>query len=135
MTQREVMEALFALEAIEGMEDELFDGIQGFAEKTLAKMDADNEKNRLKNAEKAKERDAFALEFAQNLGDEPMTATDVHEQFGHLIPAKVDKEGNEKPLTIQAVSALLRKATALGALKVQDVKVAKKGTQKGYTRA
>ena len=134
MTQREVMEALFALEAIEGMEDELFDGIKEFAEKTLTKMDADNEKNRLKNAEKSKERDAFALEFAQNLGDEPMTATDVHEQFGHLIPAKVDKEGNEKPLTIQAVSALLRKATALGALKVQDVKVAKKGTQKGYTR-
>ena len=135
MTQREVMEALVALEAIEGMEDELFDGVKAFAEKTLAKMDADNEKNRLKNAEKSKERDAFALEFAQNLGDEPMTATDVHEQFGHLIPAKVDKEGNEKPLTIQAVSALLRKATALGALKVQDVKVAKKGTQKGYTRA
>ena len=134
MTQREVMEALFALEAIEGMEDEVFAGVKEFAEKTLTKMDADNEKNRLKNAEKSKERDAFALEFAQNLGDEPMTATDVHEQFGHLIPAKVDKEGNEKPLTIQAVSALLRKATALGALKVQDVKVAKKGTQKGYTR-
>ena len=95
-----------------------------FAERQLTQMDVVNEKRREKAAAKALEKEPRIRQVADMLTDEPKTAT--------MIAAELtEAEGVE--VKVQAASALLRQAVAKGLAAVQDVKVPKKGTQKGYT--
>ena len=91
----------------------------------LAKMDATNEGRRAKAAEKAKEKEPRIRMVADMLTDEPKTATMMAAELTEVEGAEVK---------VQAASALLRQAVEKGWANVQDIKVPKKGTQKGYTR-
>lgn len=90
----------------------------------LAKMDETNEKRKAKAAEKAKEKEPRIRMVADMLTDEPKTATMIAVEL-------TEAEGAE--VKVQTASALLRKAVEKGWANVQDIKVPKKGTQKGYT--
>lgn len=118
MTKRELFNGLLA---IEDLDQEFKDGLQDL----IDKMNQDLLKDKVKRQEQGLEKDVEAVEFAKNLSDELKTATEMKDEFGHLI--KRDKE-----LTVQAVSAILRRAVRLGVAEVEDVKVAKRGKQKGY---
>jgi len=120
MTKREFLDAIVnadvAAEIIE------------FAESELTKMDEANAKRRAKNDEKAIALKPFLDKFAGYLSDEPLTASD--------IAAKMESDGVERPdgkaINTQWVTSLGRKLVDAGIADKVDVKVPKKGTQKGY---
>ncbi len=89
--------------------------------KAIAAMDKENEKRREK-ASKTALANAPLVEriVTEILTDAPQTATEVGAILG---------------TSVQKASALLRTAVANGQAEVTDVKVPKKGTQKGYTLA
>lgn len=103
----------------------LSDEMTQFAEAAIAKLDATNEKRREAASKKAAENrpyiDAIVGEI---LGDQPLTATDV---------AAALTEKFETTFSVQKASSLLRTAAAEGLIEAQDVKIPKKGKQKGYT--
>ena len=85
----------------------------------LAKMDAANEKRRNTPSKKAVENAPLVEQIVNEiLTNEPKTASDVAAELG---------------VTPQKASALLRQVVADGKATVTDVKVPKRGTQKGYT--
>ena len=87
----------------------------------LAKMDAANEKRRNAPSKKAAENAPLVEQIVNEiLTNEPKTASDVAAELG---------------VTPQKASALLRQVVAEGKATVTDVKVPKKGAQKGYTLA
>ena len=87
----------------------------------LAKMDAANEKRRNAPSKKAVENAPLVEQIVNEiLTNEPKTASDVATELG---------------VTPQKASALLRQVVAEGKATVTDVKVPKKGAQKGYTLA
>lgn len=84
----------------------------------LAKMDAANEKRRNTPSKKAVENAPLVEQIVNKiLTNEPKTASDVAAELG---------------VTPQKASALLRQVVADGKATVTDVKVPKKGAQKGY---
>ena len=117
MTKRESLTKVSAGE----MNDELM----AFATSEIAKLDASNEKRKVVMSKKVQEKgeanqvlvDRIVNEI---LGDEPVTATDV---AGVL------------EVSVQKASQLCRAAVAQGKAVSQDVKIPKKGTMKGYTKA
>lgn len=115
-TMREFWNAIITEEVIS-------DVMREFAEKQLAQMDATNEKRKERAAEKAKEKEPRIRLVADMLTNEPKTATMIAMELS-------EAEGTE--VKVQAASALLRKAVEKGWACVQDIKVPKKGTQKGY---
>ena len=124
MTKREFLNAVVELTA-EGCED-----LVDYASAALVKMDAAAEKRKGHKTEKQKAeaaaKDAHAIEIAKaHLTAEAKTATDVMNEL--------NAEGGE--FKVQSVSAMLRRAVTLGAANVEDVKIPKKGNQKGYTIA
>lgn len=87
----------------------------------LAKMDAANEKRRNTPSKKAVENAPLVEQIVNEiLTNEPKTASDVAAELG---------------VTPQKASALLRQVVAEGKATVTDVKVPKRGTQRGYTLA
>lgn len=116
-TMREFWNAIITEEVIS-------DEMREFAEKQIVQMDATNEKRKAKAAEKAKEKEPRIRMVADMLTDEPKTATMIAVEL-------TEAEGAE--VKVQTASALLRKAVEKGWANVQDIKVPKKGTQKGYT--
>ena len=87
----------------------------------LAKMDAANEKRRNTPSKKAVENTPLVKQIVNEiLTNEPKTASDIAAELG---------------VTPQKASALLRQVVAEGKATVTDVKVPKRGTQKGYTLA
>lgn len=95
------------------------DEITEFAQAALAKLDATNAKRRAASSKKAAENQPLIDTIVnEHLGDEPRTATDIGELMG---------------VSTQKASALLRAAVAQGLATSQDVKIPKKGKQKGYT--
>lgn len=105
-------------------EETITNEMREYAERQLMQMDATNEKRKEKAAIKAKEKEPRIRQVADMLTAEPKTATIIAAELTELEGAEVK---------VQAASALLRQAVAKGWACVQDVKVPKKGTQKGYT--
>lgn len=110
---------------------EMSDEMKEFAAEQLTKMDEALEKRKDKVSEKEQaKRDANAalvkMVVEQVLGAEAMTATDVGAKLTELTGDKY---------SVQKVSALCRAAVAQGLANSEEVKVPKKGTLKGYTRA
>ena len=92
-----------------------------FATNAIAKMDATNEARKNKPSKKATENAPIMEQIATEvLGTEAVTASTVAETIG---------------VSVQKASALLRALVAEGRANVTDVKVAGKGTMKGYTIA
>lgn len=115
MTKREFMEAIvkFANEGAVGEE------YGAFAKEEIEKLDAALEKRREKVSAKQAENAPLMDKIYEMLGDEPMTATVVGEML---------------EVSTQKASALLRKMVDEGRVAKTDVKIPKKGVQKGYTR-
>ena len=110
MTNREFYEAI----ANETINSDVID----HAKAALAKMDAANEKRRNTPSKKAVENAPLVEQIVNEiLTNEPKTASDVATELG---------------VTPQKASALLRQVVAEGKATVTDVKVPKRGTQKGY---
>ena len=105
------------------------DEITAHAQTALEKLDATNEKRRMKNLEKANENQAYIDAIVGALGTEPKTATMLLEE---LFAGKTHGE-DEKPFTVQFVSSLCRAAVAQEKAVAVDVKIPKKGLQKAYT--
>ena len=113
MTKREFLTKIAA--------GEMTDEIMAMATSEIEKLDAANEKRKEKVSKKAVENQPLIDRIATEiLGDEPVTATDV---AGVL------------EVSVQKASNLLRTAVTQGLATSQDVKIPKKGTMKGYTKA
>lgn len=114
MTNREFLNAIATNETLPTE-------IVEHATAALAKMDAANEARKNKPSKKATENAPIMEQIATEvLGTEVVTATTVAETVG---------------ISVQKASALLRALVAEGRANVTDVKVAGKGTMKGYTIA
>lgn len=111
MTKREFYNAI----ANGQMTDELMD----YATEQIARMDSANEKRKNTLSKKQEENEAVKAEMVKHLGTEPMTATTVGELMG---------------ISTQKASALLRQLVNDGKATVTEVKIPKKGTQKGYVK-
>ena len=111
MTNREFYTAVIALDAAT-------DEMKTYAQERLAKLDATNEARKNKPSKTAIE-NAPLLEQIVNevLTTELMTAGQVAETMG---------------ISTQKASALLRQLVAADRVEVEDVKLPKKGVQKGY---
>ena len=96
------------------MNDEIMEKGKELAEK----LEAENEKRRNRVSKKALENEPIKEAILGVLGEEPKTATVI---------------GEEVEISTQKASALLRQLVEAGKATKTDVKVAGKGTQKGYT--
>lgn len=97
------------------------DEVTAFAQAALEKMDATNEKRRNTPSKTAIENQPLIDTIVTSiLTHEVKTASDVATELG---------------VSVQKASALLRQIVADGKATVEDVKVAKKGTQKAYKLA
>lgn len=115
MTKREVLNAI--------VNAEINAEVTEWAEAEMERMDKANARNAEKRAEKAKENEPIKAAIFEVLGEEPKTATQIKDEIG--------MDG----VSVQKVSALLRKIVEAGDADKVDVKIKGKGTQKGYTRA
>lgn len=111
MTKREFYNAI----ANGQMTDELMD----YATEQITRMDSANEKRKNTLSKKQEENEAVKVEMLKHLGTEPMTATTVGELMG---------------ISTQKASALLRQLVNDSKATATEVKIPKKGTQKGYVR-
>ena len=113
MTKREFYDAVIAGEMTEAMQE--------MAKAEIVKMDTANEKRRNTVSKKAEENAPLIAKVVEEvLGEEPVTATDI---AGVL------------EISVQKASYLARAAVADGKAVQVEVKVPKKGKQKGYTLA
>lgn len=113
MTQREFYNAI--------INGEINEDVIETAKAAIAKMDATNEKRRNTPSKAMIENEPLLNQIkTEILGTEAKTATEIADVLG---------------VKVQKASALLRALVADGVAKVEDVKVPKKGTQKGYTLA
>ena len=113
MTNREFLNAIATNET-------LAEEIRTHAEAEIAKMDAANEKRKNKVSKKAEENAPLIEKIVTEvLNSEPVTASDVAAELG---------------VSVQKASSLLRTIATAGNANVTDVKIPKKGTQKGYTK-
>ena len=112
MTSREFLTAIASNET-------LAEDVRAFAEAELAKRDAANEKRRNTPSKKAVENEPLVAQIVDEiLTNEPKTASDVAAVLG---------------VSVQKASTLLRSAVTAGKAVSTDIKVPKKGVQKGYT--
>lgn len=113
MTNREFLNAIATNET-------LATEIREHAEAEIAKMDAANEKRKNKPSKAAQENAPLIEKIVTEiLGTEPVTASDVAGELG---------------VSVQKASSLLRTIATAGNANVTEVKIPKKGTQKGYTK-
>ena len=127
MTKREFLTAVSALNGTDMLSNETIDEVVAYATVALAKLNAQKGHKTEKQKAEIAAKDKEATELAQDfLTDKPQTATDVMEAFN---------KANGTEVKVQAMSAKLRRAVDLGVANVEDVKIPKKGTQKGYTLA
>lgn len=113
MTNREFFEAIVSNTSLSAEMHE-------HAEKEIARIDAANEKAAAKRAEKAAEDQPLFDALTAALTSEFQTASD--------LMGVVEK-------SVQKTSSLLRKLVKMGIAVDGDVKIPKKGTQKGYKLA
>ena len=111
MTKREFYVAI--------KEADVSDEIKAFAEAAIIKLDETNEKRRNAVSKKAEENIPLLEQIVNDiLTNEPQTASDVAPVL---------------EISVQKASYLLRTLADEGKADVQDVKIPKKGKQKGYT--
>ena len=118
MTNRDFYNAIINADLTAIFEDEMAKSIKEHAKAGLGKLDATNEKRR--NATSKKELENLPLmEQVVNevLSFEPMTASDVGAAIG---------------ISHNKATPILKMAVARGLVGVKDIKVPKKGMQKGY---
>lgn len=119
MTKKEFMEKVIAMiEKTEIVDEEV---MVEFAHNEIEKIDRANERKKSKMTEKAKENIQLMDKIYEDIlkVDEPTTATTV---------------GEYMEISTQKASSLLRKMVDEGRATVEDVKIPKKGIQKGYKR-
>ena len=110
---------------------ELSDEIRDYAVAQIAKMDASNAKMRAKNIEKRATATPYVEKVVSLLGKEPLTGQQLVEMLAKEYGIT---EINEKPVTRQKVSTLLRAAVENGAVAKVMVK-GEKGKVTAYTLA
>lgn len=110
MTKRE-----FYVAIANGMMNE---EIQKQAELYIESMNSANEKRKSKMTPKQEENEQLKARIAEMLTNEPQTATVI---------------GEALEITTQKASALMRQMVENGQAHKVDVKIPKKGIQKGYT--
>lgn len=115
MTKREFMEAIVNF-AADGKIDEDFGE---FAREEIEKLDAALMKRKEKTSAKQAENVLLMDKICEIIDDEPMTATVIGEML---------------EVSTQKASSLLRRMVEERRLEKIDVKIPKKGLQKGYTR-
>lgn len=118
MTNRDFYTGIINADLHAVLEDEIADAIKAHAEAALDKLDATNEKRR--NAPSKKELENLPLMkqvVNEVLSFEPMTASDI----GAAIGVNHNK-----------ATHIVKMAVARGLAGVKDIKVPKKGMQKGY---
>lgn len=119
MTKKEFMEKVIAMiEKTEIVDEEV---MVEFAHNEIEKIDRANERKKSKMTEKAKENIQLMDKIYEDIlkVDELTTATTV---------------GEYMEISTQKASSLLRKMVDEGRATVEDVKIPKKGIQKGYKR-
>lgn len=118
MTNRDFYTGIINADLHAVLEDEIADAIKAHAEAALDKLDATNEKRR--NAASKKELENLPImEQIVNevLSFEPMTASDIGAVLG---------------ISHNKATPIVKMAVARGLAGVKDIKVPKKGMQKGY---
>lgn len=117
MTKREFLTAIVEL----GTEGTISSELGDFAEEEIAKLDASLARRKEKVSAKAAENAPLMDKIYEDIlkEDEVVTATVV----GELME-----------ISTQKASALLRKMVEAGRATAEDVKIPKKGTQKGYSK-
>ena len=115
MTKREFMEAIVKFAEEDAIGAEYGD----FAKEEIEKLDATLAKRRAKVSAKQAENAPLMDKIYEMLTDEPTTASVVGEML---------------EVSTQKASALLRKMVDEGRAAKTDVKIPKKGTQKGYSK-
>lgn len=98
---------------------QITDELMNFATEQIARMDSANEKRKNTLSKKQEENEAVKVEILTHLDTEPKTATTIGELMG---------------ISTQKASALLRQLVNDGKATVTEVKIPKKGTQKGYVK-
>lgn len=116
MTNREFYTAI--------VNGEMNDEIVAKATEEIAKLDERNAKRASKPSKKSLENEPIKAKIAEYLG-----RTDEHDF------ATASEISTELEISTQKASALCRQMVADGVLRVEDVKVKKKGTQKAYSLA
>lgn len=113
MTKREFLTAI--------VEGEINDELKAFAQEEIEKLDAALAKRKSKVDEKAKENLVLINKIYDSILEEevPYTATMV---------------GETMEISTQKASSLLRKMVDMGMVNKIDVKIPKKGSQKGYLK-
>ena len=112
MTQRDYHEAVKA--------NNITEEVIAFADNELKKLDERNAKRAEKNAEKRKENEPLKEKILAMLTSEPQVTTVIAEAIGLSVPK---------------TSPLCRELVSEGKAVAHDVKVPKKGKQKGYALA
>ena len=126
MTNRDFFAAVVSMmnvlntEAADDKEREIVAEVRAHAEKAIAKLDETNEKRRNTVSKKSSENEPIKAAIigwmnAENV--EIVTATEVGEKMG---------------ISTQKASALLRQMVEDGRMTSEEVKIPKKGKQKGY---
>lgn len=98
---------------------EMNDEVKTAAAEYIAKMDEANEKRKNALSKKQEENEAIKAEILEHLNSEAKTATTIGELMG---------------ISTQKASALLRQLVNDGKATATEVKIPKKGTQKGYVK-
>lgn len=99
-----------------------------WAAEKLEKMNAANEKRRNAPSKTAEKNAPFIEKVYELLGDEAMTATDIAAALNEL---ELDVE---KAFTPQKATSLARTLVAEGRAEQVELKIPKKGVQKGYVK-
>lgn len=98
---------------------EMNDEVKATAAEYITKMDEANEKRKNTLSKKQEENEAVKVEMLTHLDTEPKTATTIGELMG---------------ISTQKASALLRQLVNDGKATATEVKIPKKGAQKGYVK-
>lgn len=118
MTNRDFYNAIINADLTAIFEDEMAESVKKHAEAAFKKLDETNEKRRNSTSKKAEENLPIMKQIVNEvLSFEPMTASDV----GAVVGISHNK-----------ATPILKMAVARGLAGVKDIKVAKKGMQKGY---
>ena len=118
MTNRDFYNAIINADLTAIFEDEMAKSVKDHAEAALDKLDATNEKRRNATSKKAEENLPLMEQVVNEvLSFEPMTASDI----GAAIGVNHNK-----------ATHIVKMAVTRGLAGVKDIKVPKKGMQKGY---
>lgn len=118
MTNRDFYNAIINADLTAVFEDEMAESVKEHAKAALGKLDATNEKRRNAASKKEKENLPLMEQMVNEvLSFEPMTASDI----GAAIGVNHNK-----------ATHIVKMAVTRGLAGVKDIKVPKKGMQKGY---